>query len=66
MTGPKWNLAQGNAPRPDTITEAMECSRKGIFSCVFLCDWVTSLRIIFSSSIHMPVNFMKSLFLIAE
>ena len=29
MTGPKWNPAQGEFPRPDTITEAMECSQKG-------------------------------------
>jgi hypothetical protein len=28
------------------------------------CDWATSLRMIFSSSIHLPKNFMKSLFLI--
>jgi hypothetical protein len=27
MTGPKWDQAQGDAPRPDTITEAMECSQ---------------------------------------
>ena len=33
--------------------------------CLFLCDWVTSLRMIFSGSIHLPVNFLKSLFLIA-
>ena len=32
--------------------------------CVFFWDWdwVTSLRMIFSSSIHLPANFMKSLF----
>ena len=30
-TGPKWNPAQGEAPRPDTITEAMECSQKGTY-----------------------------------
>jgi hypothetical protein len=35
-------------------------------SCVFFCDWVTSLRMIFSSSIHLSKNFMKSLFLITE
>jgi hypothetical protein len=29
-TGPKWDPAQGEVPRPDTITEAMECSQKGI------------------------------------
>jgi hypothetical protein len=28
-TGPKWDLAQGVVPRPDIITEAMECSQKG-------------------------------------
>jgi hypothetical protein len=27
-TGPKWDRAQGKIPRPDTITEAMECSQK--------------------------------------
>jgi hypothetical protein len=32
----------------------------------FFCDWVTSLRKIFSSSIHLPKNFMNSSFLIAE
>jgi hypothetical protein len=33
---------------------------------LFFCDWVTSLRMIFSSSIHLPKNFMSLLFLIAE
>jgi hypothetical protein len=23
VTGPKWNLAQGEVPRPNSITEAM-------------------------------------------
>jgi hypothetical protein len=23
VTGPNWDLAQGEAPRPDTITDAM-------------------------------------------
>ena len=31
MTDPKWNSAQGVAPRPDTITEAKEHSQKGIY-----------------------------------
>ena len=31
----------------------------------FFCYWVTSLRI-FSTSIHLPKNYMNSLFLIAE
>ena len=31
MTGPKWDLAQGEAPRPDAITETMECSQKGTY-----------------------------------
>ena len=29
-------------------------------TCVFICDWVTLFRI-FSSSIHLPTNFMNSL-----
>ena len=28
MTGPKWDPAQGEASRPDTITDAMVCSQK--------------------------------------
>jgi hypothetical protein len=31
MIGPKWDPSQGEAPRTDTITEAMECSQKGIY-----------------------------------
>jgi len=32
--------------------------------CVyFCCCWVTSFRMVFSSSIHLPMNFMMSLFL---
>jgi hypothetical protein len=30
-TGPQWDPAQGEVPRSDTITEAMECSQKGIY-----------------------------------
>jgi hypothetical protein len=33
---------------------------------VFFCDWVMTLRMIFSRSIHLPKNFINSLFLIAE
>jgi hypothetical protein len=29
VIAPKWDSAQGEVPRPDTITEAMECSQKG-------------------------------------
>jgi hypothetical protein len=29
VTGPSWDPAQGEAPRPDTNTEAMEHSQKG-------------------------------------
>jgi hypothetical protein len=35
-------------------------------SYVFFCDWVTLHRMILSSSIYLPKNSMKSLFLIAE
>ena len=34
--------------------------------CVFFCDWDTWLGMIFSSSIHLPKNFMKPLLLITE
>jgi hypothetical protein len=30
-TGPKWVPAQGEASRPDTITEAMQHSQKGTY-----------------------------------
>jgi hypothetical protein len=29
VPGPKWDPAQGEVPRPETITEAMELSEKG-------------------------------------
>jgi hypothetical protein len=29
VTVPKWNPAQGEVPRPDTIIESMERSQKG-------------------------------------
>ena len=31
VTGPKWDPAQEESPRPDTITEDMECSQKGTY-----------------------------------
>jgi hypothetical protein len=31
VTGPKWDPAQGEVPRPDNITEAMECPQRGIY-----------------------------------
>ena len=34
--------------------------------CMFFCDWVTSVRMTFSSSSHLPKNFMNSLFLLTE
>ena len=37
-TGPKWEGAQGEVPRADTITEAMECSQQAaeIVRCRYL------------------------------
>ena len=29
VTGPKWDLDEGEVPRPDTITEVMEHHKKG-------------------------------------
>jgi hypothetical protein len=31
VTGPKWEPDQGEVPRSDTFTEAMENSQKGIY-----------------------------------
>jgi hypothetical protein len=31
VIGSKWDPAQGEVPRPDTIIEAMEHSEKGIY-----------------------------------
>jgi len=31
VTCPKWNPAQGETPRPDTITEAIKCTQKGTY-----------------------------------
>jgi hypothetical protein len=31
VTGPKWVPVQGDVPRSDTITEAMEHSQKGMY-----------------------------------
>ena len=36
MTGPNWNPAQGDVPKPDTTTEAMEHSQK--------CPSITALH----------------------
>jgi hypothetical protein len=34
--------------------------------CVFFCDLAISLKMMFSSYIHLRASFIKSLFLIAE
>jgi hypothetical protein len=34
MRVPKWDPAQGGAPRPNTITDAMVCSQKGAIMTV--------------------------------
>jgi hypothetical protein len=31
VTGPKWDSAQGEVPRPDTITDAMVCSQTAVY-----------------------------------
>jgi hypothetical protein len=31
VTRPKWDPAQGEDPRSDTVTEAIECSQKGTY-----------------------------------
>jgi hypothetical protein len=44
----------------------LSCSIWSFWANIHFCDWVTSLRMIFSSSICLCKNFMNSLFLIAE
>jgi hypothetical protein len=31
MTGPNWDPAQGEAQRPDTITDAKVCLQTGVY-----------------------------------
>jgi hypothetical protein len=48
-TGPKWDPAEGEVPRPDTVTEAMECSQKGTYHDCTLKDptnrWKSQMQI---------------------
>jgi hypothetical protein len=48
-TGRKWDPAQGEAPRPDTITEAIECSLKKTYHDYPLKDpsssWKSQMQI---------------------
>ena len=44
VTGPKWDPAQGEVPRPDTITEAMEHSQKGTYHDCPLKDPTSSWK----------------------
>jgi hypothetical protein len=43
-TGPKWDPAQGEVPRPDTITEAMERSQKETYYDCPLKDSTSSSK----------------------
>jgi hypothetical protein len=43
-TGPKCDPAQGEVPRPDTITEAMECSPNETYHDCPLEDSTSSLK----------------------
>jgi hypothetical protein len=42
VTGPKWDPAQGEVPRSDTITEAMERLQKGTYYHCPLKDPISS------------------------
>jgi hypothetical protein len=44
VTGPRWDPAQGEVPRPDTITEAMEHSHKGTYHDCPLKDPISSWK----------------------
>ena len=46
MIGSKWDPAQEGALRPNTITEAMECSQKGTYHDCPLKDPTAAERVI--------------------
>ena len=60
MTGPKWNPTQGDLPRQNTITEAMEHSQKGIYHACPLKDPNKQLKKIRCRYLH-PTNGQKLL-----
>ena len=67
MVGCQHPPLQGSSSGWDSQEAAISGSyQQALFGipCVFFGDWVTSLRMIFSSSIHLPANFMTSLLLI--
>jgi hypothetical protein len=59
VTGQKWDPAQREFPRPDNITEVMECSQKGIYHYCLLRDTPSS------SYLH-PTNGQKQLTPVVE
>ena len=59
MTGPQWDPAQGEAPRSDTITEAIECSQKGTYHDCPLKDPTSSRKS--QMQIFAPNNGQKQL-----
>jgi hypothetical protein len=44
VTGPKWDPAQEEVPKSDTITEAMECSQKWTYHDYSLKDPTSSWK----------------------
>ena len=64
MTGPKWDPAQGEAPRPNTITEAVECSQKGHIMTALEKTQKTAEKVR-CRYLH-PINGQKLLTLVAE
>jgi hypothetical protein len=60
VAGPKWNQAQGTAPRPNTITEAMECLQKGTYHDCPLKDPEQAAERVRCRYLH-PTNEQKQL-----
>ena len=59
VTGSNWKPTQEEAPRPDTITEAMECTQKGAYHDCHLKDpkssWKSQMQIFTSNRSCWPL-----------
>ena len=65
MTGPKWDPAQGEVPKPDTITEAMEHSQKWTYNMTVLLKTHPATRRVRCRYLH-PTNGQKQLIPVVE
>jgi hypothetical protein len=45
VTGPNWDPVQGEALRPDTITDATVCLQTGAYHDCSTCSWKSQMQI---------------------